>query len=74
MVIINWNSEYYDALLLQKVCICIAKHQHTTLTQKHAKRNKIISEIVKNYFKEIYTENFSVFDDLKIKLGTRNFK
>ena len=55
--------------------ICVAKHQHTlsNATQKYTKKNRIIAEIVKNYFKEVYTESFSVFDDLENKLGTRDF-
>ena len=55
--------------------ICVAKHQHTlsNATQKYTKKNRIIAEIVKNYFKEVYTESFSVFDDLENKLGVRDF-
>ncbi len=43
------------------------------MQSKNTQKNKIIAEIVKNYFKEVYRESFSVFDDLENKLGVRDF-
>ena len=41
--------------------------------QYYKKNGKILATLVKNYFQDIYTEHFTVFDDLEVKLGIRDF-